>query len=334
MANITTTALANGIKTLYEKRLQTRAVPRMLHGRWLEQARLNKLGSWESRKYGSLSAITTAIPTEGTTPAENAAPSLTPVTITPAWYGAWLGYTDEIDMVEYDPYISEVTGILGEQAGLSSDTITRDYMVANGTIDYAHDKSARTDLTVNDVLSYKDLLKQIAYAENDGMQPPSGGKFPVIIHPFSWTTLMQDPVFAQLFLKENASGSAIRDGYMGTILNMEFFISSNAKKFVDGGANSTEDIYTMLIVGKEAMAVVGFGGTLPSLPDQGGDGFGVLNGKGIKPVEIIAKGLGSAGADDPLNQRGTLAWKMSLGIGVLNAAWIRCVEHCNDFSAE
>ncbi len=332
MANINTVGFANAIKTFYERRLLTRAYPRLLHGRWLDQARLGKFGSWEARKYGALGAVTAAL-TEGTTPAEQASPSLSVVTITPSWYGAFVSYTDEIDMVEYDPYVSEVSAILGEQCGLSADTIIRDYMVANSTIDWSNGKAARNTLDAPaDNLSYKDLLIQIAAAEADGMLPADGQFWPVIIHPHTFATLMQDPVFVNMFVQEDAGSDPIRTGYIGRILRMKFYMSSNAKEYADAGLNGTEDIYTMIIVGREAMAIVGFGGTLPSLVDQGGEGGGPLNGKSIQPVSLIGKPLGSAGANDPLNQRGTIAWKMSLGIGVLNSAWIRVVEHTNEFT--
>lgn len=49
MANLTQTALSNAIKTMYERRLLTRAVPRLVHGRWGMTARLNKYGSYELR---------------------------------------------------------------------------------------------------------------------------------------------------------------------------------------------------------------------------------------------------------------------------------------------
>jgi N4-gp56 family major capsid protein len=334
MANLNTTGFADAIKTFYERRLLTRAFPRLLHGRWLEQARLGKFGSWEARKYGSLSAVTSAL-TEGSTPAEQASPSLSKITITPNWYGAFVGYTDEIDMVEFDPYVSEVSGILGEQCGLSADTIIRDYMVANSTTDWSHDKAASNLLDApGDNITYKDLLKQIAAAEADGMLPADGNFFPVLIHPHTWATLMQDPIFVNMFVQEDAGSDPIRTGYIGRILRMKFYMSSNSKVYEDTGLNGTEDIYTMIIIGKEAMSIVGFGGTLPSLTDQGGETQGPLNGKSISPVSIIGKPLGSAGANDPLDQRGTIAWKMSLGIGVLNSAWIRVVMHTNDFSDE
>jgi N4-gp56 family major capsid protein len=166
------------------------------------------------------------------------------------------------------------------------------------------------------------------------MLPADGGFFSVIIHPHTLASLMQDTTFVNMFVNEDPGVDPIRTGYIGKILRMKFYVSSNAKVYENAGVNSTEDIYTLTIIGREAMAVVGFGGTLPSLVDQAGPEGGPLNGKNISPVSIIGKPLGSAGAADPLNQRGTIAWKMSLGLGVLNAAWIRVVEHTNVFSDE
>jgi hypothetical protein len=82
MSNATATAFSDAIKTVYEKRLLTRALPRMVHSRWATRARLNKMGAWEVRKYAALSAVSTPL-TSGVTPVENAAPALSKTTITP-----------------------------------------------------------------------------------------------------------------------------------------------------------------------------------------------------------------------------------------------------------
>jgi len=47
--NLNLTNFADAIKVQYERRLMTRALPRLIHGRWLTMARLNKVGSYELR---------------------------------------------------------------------------------------------------------------------------------------------------------------------------------------------------------------------------------------------------------------------------------------------
>ena len=49
MTNLLQSTLPDAIKTMYERRLLTRAVPRLIHGRFGMTARLNKYGSYELR---------------------------------------------------------------------------------------------------------------------------------------------------------------------------------------------------------------------------------------------------------------------------------------------
>ena len=325
MANVNRTTMADAIKTQYERRLLTRALPRLVHGRWGMKARINKYGSYELRKYGSLAAITTAL-TEGTTPTEQSAPSLTLTTITPVFYGAWLGHTDELEMQEFDPLVSEMSAILGEQAGVSADTLIRNDLTANATKDYSGSQSARTDLdSPSHDLAYIDFLKQMAALEAANALPVDGNDFVVVIHPDSWATLMNDATFVNLFIEESPD-SALRSGYVGRILRCKIYVSSNAREYVDGGV-STTDVYSMLFIGRESYGTVGMAGIDPKVVDMGNEKGGPMTGKRVRPVEIIAKQLGSAGASDPLNQRATLGWKMAFAVSVLNSAWVRDLEH-------
>ena len=86
MANINQTSFSDAVKTQYEKRLLIRAHPRTIHGRWARKARVNQYGSYELRRYNGLSAVTSTL-SESNTPAENAAPTISTLTLTPAFYG-------------------------------------------------------------------------------------------------------------------------------------------------------------------------------------------------------------------------------------------------------
>lgn len=334
MTNLTQTTLSDAVKTQYERRLLTRAVPRLVHGRWGITARLNKFGSYELRKYGSLSAVTSAL-TEGTTPAEQSAPSLTLTTITPLFYGSWIGHSDELEMTVFDPLISEVSSILGEQAGLSADTLIRNTLTDGATVDYSNGKAGRTSLDAPaDDISYADFIRQVAALEASDALPVDGEDYICIIHPHSWASLMTDPVFVNLFSHEadGSNTSPIRTGYVGRILRCKIFVTSNAREYTDGGVGSTTDVYSMLFIGRESYGYVGMAGITPSIVDNGGTMAKPLTGQSVKPVEIIVKQLGSAGSADALNQRATIGWKMSLATSVLNSAWVRNLEHTNSFS--
>ena len=149
----------------------------------------------------------------------------------------------------------------------------------------------------------------------------------------TYASLHLDPVFVNLFVQE-APDSPIRSGYVGRLLRMKFFMTSNAREYVDGGVTG-DDVYSLLILGRESHATLGFTGFDPNLlVDSGGDEEYTLTGQNIKPVEIIVKPVGSSGTLDPLDQRGTIGWKMALTTNILNGAFIRDLEHVNVFSAD
>jgi len=334
LANLNQTTLASAVKTQYESRLLTRALPRLIHGRFGMSARINKFGAYELRRYGSLPLISTPL-TEGTTPAEQPAVSLTLITITPLFYGSWIGHTDELEMTVFDPLISEMSAILGEQAGMSLDVILRNDLTNGATKDYSGDQAARANLQApQHNITYADFVKQVAELESAGALPVDGEDFVAIMHPHTWASLMTDPIFVNMFVQESGEGNPMRSGYVGRILRTKVYVSSNAREYVDGGAGGS-DVYSMLFIGRDAYGYVGIAGTTPNLlADSQGPNGRPQTGQTLRPVEIIVKPLGSAGADDPLNQRATVGWKASLGTAILNSAWIRDLEHTNIFSLE
>ncbi|MBE0573315.1 N4-gp56 family major capsid protein [Candidatus Dojkabacteria bacterium] len=332
MSDINTTTLSDAVKTAYEMRLLTRAIPRYVHGRWAMKARISKRGTYELRKYGSLSAVSVALG-EGVTPAETQSPTPTLITMTPAFYGAWMGFTELAELQVIDPIISEMSSILGEQAGLTADTLVRNELVTDSTIDYSGGQSAVGTLEspAHDI-SYVDIIKQYAALEASSALPIDGEDFIVILHPHSYASLMLDPTFVNMMIQE-APNTAMRNGYIGRLLRMKIYVSSNAYEWADVGVGSTTDVYAALFIAKESYGILGLTGIEEpkDVDSQGPDGR-PLTGQKINPVEIILKQVGSAGSADPLNQRGSLAWKMTLTTEVLNADWIRCLKHTNYFS--
>jgi len=325
---------ANAIKTNYERRLLSRALPRLVHGRWATPATLSGYGSYELRRYESLSVITSALAAEGVTPVEGSAPSLTVLTITPVYYGTWMGYTQRLQEQGYDPILSEMVGILGEQAGLSADTLIRNDLTDNATTDWSAGQTARTNLDnrLSHEVTFDDILIQLAELEAQNARAVEGGRFACVIHPYTWKNLIQDQTFMAAFVQE-APNTAIRSGMLGTLMNCVFYMSSNARVYSAGGANSA-NVYDMLFIGADSHGVLGFASQMPNLnPTASPADYqpGGNTGGGVNSVEIIQKGLGETGFD-PLNQRGTLGWKYAFTTQVTNSNWIRNLEHLNDFS--
>ena len=85
--------------------------------------------------------------------------------------------------------------------------------------------------------------------------------------------------------------------------------SSNTQIVPTGGGNSV-DVHASIIYGQDAFGMV------------------KLGGKGKPNIQIIVKPLGSSGSDDPLNQRGTIAWKVPFfAAAVLQDDFIVRLEH-------
>lgn len=332
MADINTGTMSATIKSAYDRRLMIRALPRLLHGRWGRTATFDGAKDWEIRRWESFTDTATTPLTEGVTPVEHARPRISTYTLTPEWYGTWVEYTDKMKIQSFDPVISETTSILAEHAGKTIDTLIRDELVTNASIDWAGGATSRLTLDIaNDKISYADIVYDVATLEAEGARPADSGFYPVLLHPHSWATLMQDATFVALFTREG--GDSIRSGLIGTILNCRIFLSSNVKEWADGGQNSTEDIYSALFVGLESYGLAGMSGMAPNWTADGGPGliWGELTGKPVSVAEIIVKGLGESGFD-PLNMRGTIGWRATHDQIVLNSNWIISLEHCNDFS--
>jgi len=332
MANVNTSQFSDAIKTEYKSRLLMRALPRLVHGHGGERAVLSKVGSYEWRKYGSMSAITSTL-TEAATPAEQAAPSLSLITATPVWYGAWIGHSDVVDQQAIDPLVLEMSAVLGEQAGLSIDTIERNALVSGLTAAYSGSATSTATLDYPEhEINYKDIIKQIATLEAANARPLEGNDFMLILHPHSWASLMNDEVFVNMWIQEG-DGKALREGYMGKILRCRIYVTSNAYENADAGVGGTTDVYTAILLGKEAFGVAGMAGLDPRFVDNAGpEKMGGMTGESVKPVDIIVKAVDSGGAENPLNQRGSVGWKVTNDIQILNSAFGIALQHVNMFS--
>jgi len=327
---LTSSNLSDTVKTLYEKRLLNRAMPRLIHGKWSSQAKYRGFNAYEVRRWNGLGLVSTPL-SEGITPNEQAQPTITVTTITPVWYGTWVKYTDKLDATAFDPFVSETVAILGEQAGLSVDTLLRNSITDGATADYSGGATSRATLDLtNDILSFTDIIQNVAELEAANARPADGPYYPVLIHPHSWATIVQDATFSTLYTREG--GESLRSGALGVVLNCRFYMSSNVREYVDAGQNSTEDVYSMLFIGEQAHAVAGFTNLFPNLDaDTSAPAVrGGMTGKKVNAVKVILHDLGHG--EDPLEQRATIAWKLAFSDAVLNSTWVRNLEHVNDFS--
>ena len=90
----------------------------------------------------------------------------------------------------------------------------------------------------------------------------------------------------------------------------EWTTAQTLKIVPSGGASNGDEVHASIIYGQNAFGMV------------------KLGGKGRPNIQIIVKPLGSEGSSDPLNQRGSIAWKVPFfACAVLQDDFIVRIEH-------
>jgi len=313
-----TSDIAVNLQGHYDRNLLERAVPALVHGRYGQVRPLpaNKGTRINFRRYESLAVNTTPL-TEGVTPTGK---KLTATDIYAAirFYGDFITVSDQIMLTGLDGILVEAGEVLGEQMGLTSDTLDRDVIVAGTTVRYAGDVASRvtvaTAIATADVKAAVRILeganaKKITTSVVAGVKigtrpvPPA---FRCIAH----TDCRQDIEALAGFIPvdEYASSKGVTDEEIGSWGNVRFELTTNAKVWLAGGiaigvtglvaANATNiDVYAHTVIAKNFYGVI---------PLQRGN------------IKNIIKDAKSGGTSDPLEQRSSSGWKMCKTAKILN----------------
>ncbi|MDD3428445.1 MAG: N4-gp56 family major capsid protein [Oscillospiraceae bacterium] len=289
MADVTNT-LANTLaenKVYYERTLLKRLVPNLLFARFGQKKSMpqNEGDKISFRRFNSIAPSTTPL-TEGVTPAGKAL-DVDKVECTVQQYGDFVRITDKLKTTGIDPVLIETANVLGESAALTIDTVVRDVVCAGTNVQYAGGRANRDAVTAADVITSGEIRKAVRTLKRNNARPLEGGYYIGIIDSDIAYDIMNDPLWQDI--SKYSGGSAIMSGEIGKLAGVRFIESSNAPT-----AENTSGIvvHQTMILGADAYGVVDVAGA----------------GGGAKP-EMIVKPLGSAGTDDPLNQRATSGWK-------------------------
>jgi N4-gp56 family major capsid protein len=276
------------------------------------------------RKFYALSAATTPI-TEGETPTATEV-SMTSDTGTVSEYGAWLAYTDMLEKKAIDPIMVNYSELLGEQAGLTIDTLTRDVAVATTNIVRPTGVGSRVLTTSADVLNSVVVYKAIRALMNANARPIVGTRYIGIMHPYAYFDFRQDSsvVSALLDVWGEGKSNPLFSGYIGTWSNVDWYVSTNAKVYEDEGASSA-DVYATMIFGRDALGIGGLGAMMPGRVQ--GTQFEPNTGKRISPVKMLHVPAERLEKGDPLGQRGTLGWRTTFLAKLLNSDFMVKIEH-------
>lgn len=308
------TVLSIEMKTFYTKGLINFAKKRTVFNQFGQSTTIpkNQGGTFEWRRPSQFTKVTGAsvVLTEGGTP-NGSALTFTKITASPSQYGDYYQGTDKIQVMTYDPILAIVTDQQAYQMAQVLDNLIQTAVIGGSTnVQWANGKTSTNTLLQTDIINETELRKAVRTLRRNAARPVSGSNFVAVIHPDTWFTLMQDPDIREvmIYAKEQNEGQKAGNlftGELGTYLNITFVESPLAPYSANSGS---VNIYRTVIFGQ--------------------DYFGKVDISGLTAASIF-KGVGSAGAADPLEQRWTQGWKMTHASQLLNELNAVILQHAN-----
>ncbi|AEG59367.1 N4-gp56 family major capsid protein [Desulforamulus ruminis] len=274
-------------KTFYDRTLLERLLPKLVWGKWAQKKSMPKRegDTVNFRRFNSLPAATTPL-TEGVTP-DGSSLDITAVTATTQQYGDYVTVSDKLDFQGIDPVITETTELLGEQGGLTMDTLARNVLTAGTSVQYANGKTARNQLTPADKVTGLEIRKAVRTLRRNKVPTIANGKYIGLITADTEFDLMDDPMWKDV--STYSAKEQIFSGEIGSLYGVKFVRTDNPRVFPAAGAEGA-DVHCVTIFGKHW--------------------YGDVDVNGSKKPETIVKSHGSSGTADPLNQRATVGWKV------------------------
>jgi len=213
-------------------------------------------------------------------------------------YGNFILHTDQVEYTVEGDFINDATRTLGQNMGQTLDEITRDALASTSTVLQAangNNGGTPTNITDQDLdVTWRTLVNNNAKMFTETV--PGSDKFGTVPVRPSFYGVIHSELLDDL---ENLNSFISTANYGSQqILPHEWGSTSNIRwRQTSIGSKATSTIYNTLVYGKEAHGVVNLG---------------------ADAVEMYVKPLGSSGADDPLDQRGSIGWKAWYAARLLN----------------
>lgn len=314
---IDTGDLSPEMKTYYDMTLLDEAGPQLVHQQFGQKRPIPKNGgkTIEFRKFSKLPKATTPL-VEGVTP-QGGTLDVTAITATVAQYGYYIVQSDVLELTAIDNTIVEATKLLGQQAGLTIDTIVRNVLMTGTNVSYASKVAAngtitpvtsRQDLDKTATLTVREVKKQVTNLRAVNA-PKINGDYVCIIHPYQAFDLMNDKEWIDAH--QYASPEEIYNGEIGKIGGCRFVESTEAKIYKDDTCPDDLAVFIALFLGQNAYGVT------------------EITGGGL---QTIVKQKGSAGTADPLDQRSSVGWKAIITAEILLPEYLIRFESCGEYS--
>lgn len=288
-------------KIFYERALLERLLPQLNFYKDAQKKKLPKNNgrTINFRKFNSLTAPTASL-TEGVTPNGNDL-DITTIEAVVAQEGDFVVISDLIQMTGIDPVLTETSALLGEEAGELVDTRIQEAIAKGTNVYFAGGVESRAN--VADSLTGADIKKLVRKLKNANAKRFADGFYHMQIDPSIAYDLMEDPFWVDV--SKYAKPEQMVKGELGKMHGMKFFESTNLKTATEGD----KEVHIAFAYGKDAYACIDL---------EGGAG---------KP-EIIVKPNGSAGTNDPLDQRASAGWKNCFTAVITQPLALVRVETC------
>nr|DAI09695.1 MAG TPA: major capsid protein [Caudoviricetes sp.] len=221
--------VAPSVVEYYERSLLENMKPEMVHNRDAQKRTLPEHNgkTVKFRRFTPFAAITEPL-AEGVTPAGQ---TLTETAFTAMVkpYGGHVELTDEINFYLLDNMHQETAKLLGDQAALSLDTISRNALNAGMNVQYANSKTSRGALAATDKLTFAEIKTAVRNLKRKNVKPFADGFYHAIVHPDVVHDLTADSMWVDVAKYQDKVKTERYE--LGTIYKVKFFESTNAMVF-------------------------------------------------------------------------------------------------------
>lgn len=289
-------------KTFYDRTLLSRLLPNLTFLKYGQKRPMpkNEGDTINFRRFNSLNVPAASL-TEGVTP-DGTTLSITAVTATVKQEGNWVRLSDKISMVGIDPVLTESAALMGENAAKTLETRCADVIFKGTSQQFAGGAASAAAIAAGKIVNSEEIKKAVRTLRNNNAEPVEGGYYIGFCDPSVAYDLQNDALWQDISKYNGAEN--IMKGEIGRIHGVRFILTTMCP--TDASTASAGTLHKTLIVGKDA--------------------YGVVDVNGSSKPEIIIKPTGSAGTEDPLNQRASVGWKaMAVTVRLQELAMV-CIQ--------
>lgn len=307
MSNMTTVAvLPPAVREYYDRLLLMTAYPTLIFTKFAQKRVLpEKMGDTiVFRRYARLSTVPIPL-VDGITPPGSPL-SVTDIKAQVAFYGNFVTITNQVELTVEDRTLNESARLLAQNLAQTMDEVTRDVLASTSSVLLCQNGingGTPTEITKPDIDAAvrtllgndAEMISEVVTASNQIGTTP--------IRPAFWGYI-DTGILDDLESVANFVSASQYPGNQNIVLDSEWGATGNVRWLytsVGSVSAAATPVYNNFIIGKEAYAVV-------NLRSETGDFY-------IKP-------LGSAGAADPLNQRGSVGWQHPFVSRILNDSFL------------